>query len=864
MSLIAWYPLNGDTKDYSVSKIHGTISGTLSMDNNGKIGKTFLFKNDDSGVNVNRKIEGLSEYTMCAWINPAGNHKNYNGTVISSGNWNNSCWTFGVNQTNTAIDVASSGYNKYINYNIPLNSWTHILCTVKNNISKLYVNGKYVGELSITGTLATDANNFCIGRETYASGHFSFNGKINDVRIYDSALSLKEINEVYKTKILHYSFNECQEPRSVENDNVIVSNSTAGSFNPGWNANLHPHAISVSNWSGGYNGGVPSPEVGYHAHWILDSNKIPNMVFPNLNNSNGLSLGNRWLGISGDINRKLTVSSKTITISWDQKTTDIGLYSTGGPHLRRLTDTAYGFHVGQHNKKNTKVNTWERMSYTFTMPDDLDTTKTVSYYFYGNNGNQGVLYIKNIELEYKDHYTNSTLKNRKGIITDSSGFINHSGEMTSNYPAWSSDGLTGSGCCNFTQNKVVPIPNSAKLTHNQQTISVWLKVNSRSSSSNSGLFGGAHNGAYDAKSGIMFGFESGNTIRCKFYSTTTKVDLTCSVAENNTWIMYTIVINGSNQYVYKNGVKVTSGSVNLTEIDWSGTGQIYLGRTTDFVNINDISIDDFRIYATALSDEDILELYKTRGSVSKDGKVFINEITEKINYAYKINNAIRSKEFKNGLTRYEQNDCKVTLTDDGVRIYRTPNITSDSKTTYGGLRLQLPFGTFEKGKKYKVSFKAKGISANGIYVPNISAQMGWGTVGGLKALNASSHKVIPANFNNNNYEDFWAIFDTTDFDVYQTATKTEGMCTEGKNYNCTRDLAIGFSYANTGTSGTDVYIKDIKIYEIIDDESLNTVNKKGQLISGEINEVWDKQDEDYGMFRLYKNGECKAKEFIEN
>jgi hypothetical protein len=132
MSLIAWYPLNGDTKDYSVSKIHGTISGTLSMDNNGKIGKTFLFKNDDSGVNVNRKIEGLSEYTMCAWINPAGNHKNYNGTVISSGNWNNSCWTFGVNQTNTAIDVASSGYNKYINYNIPLNSWTHILCTVKN------------------------------------------------------------------------------------------------------------------------------------------------------------------------------------------------------------------------------------------------------------------------------------------------------------------------------------------------------------------------------------------------------------------------------------------------------------------------------------------------------------------------------------------------------------------------------------------------------------------------------------------------------------------------------------------------------------------------------------------------------------
>ena len=225
MALIAWYPLNGNTEDYSINKIHGTTLGTLSIDNNGKIGKTFLFKNDDSGVNVNRKIEGLTEYTMCAWINPAGNHRNYNGTVISSGNWNGSCWAFGVNQTNTAIDVAGPGYNKYISYNVPLDSWTHILCTVKNNVSTLYVNGEYVGQLDFVCTLKTDASNFCIGRETYASGYFSFNGKINDVRIYDNALSVKEIKEVYKTKILHYSFNECQEYTESIKNGIITDSS---------------------------------------------------------------------------------------------------------------------------------------------------------------------------------------------------------------------------------------------------------------------------------------------------------------------------------------------------------------------------------------------------------------------------------------------------------------------------------------------------------------------------------------------------------------------------------------------------------------------------------------------------------------
>ncbi len=38
------------------------------------------------------------------------------------------------------------------------------------------------------------------------------NGKLNDFRLYDHVLSLKEIKEVARAKILHYTFNDFQEP----------------------------------------------------------------------------------------------------------------------------------------------------------------------------------------------------------------------------------------------------------------------------------------------------------------------------------------------------------------------------------------------------------------------------------------------------------------------------------------------------------------------------------------------------------------------------------------------------------------------------------------------------------------------------
>lgn len=68
MSLIAWYPLNGDTNDYSGNNYHLTNNGATN-NASGKIGSCYEF---DKTLNANMTCENLNcsnmqnEFTVSA------------------------------------------------------------------------------------------------------------------------------------------------------------------------------------------------------------------------------------------------------------------------------------------------------------------------------------------------------------------------------------------------------------------------------------------------------------------------------------------------------------------------------------------------------------------------------------------------------------------------------------------------------------------------------------------------------------------------------------------------------------------------------------------------------------------------------
>lgn len=95
MSLIHWWPLNGDAED-KVGNKHGTLLGTATLTEPGKLG-TCLSVGDGTKItagvsvaNCNLLDEISNEYSAAMWIKVHGTHVHYEGAFISSGDWNNS------------------------------------------------------------------------------------------------------------------------------------------------------------------------------------------------------------------------------------------------------------------------------------------------------------------------------------------------------------------------------------------------------------------------------------------------------------------------------------------------------------------------------------------------------------------------------------------------------------------------------------------------------------------------------------------------------------------------------------------------------------------------------------------------------
>ena len=74
---------------------------------------------------------------------------------------------------------------------MPLNTWTHLAATYDGTVLALYVNGVQAATLVVSGPLITSTGALQIGGNAIWGEWF--NGLIDEVRVYNRALSATEI-----------------------------------------------------------------------------------------------------------------------------------------------------------------------------------------------------------------------------------------------------------------------------------------------------------------------------------------------------------------------------------------------------------------------------------------------------------------------------------------------------------------------------------------------------------------------------------------------------------------------------------------------------------------------------------------------
>jgi hypothetical protein len=74
---------------------------------------------------------------------------------------------------------------------LPLNTWSHLAVTFDNSTLRIFVNGVQVGSRAVAGPLLTSTGVLRFGGNSIWGEYFA--GRLDDIRIYNRALSAAEI-----------------------------------------------------------------------------------------------------------------------------------------------------------------------------------------------------------------------------------------------------------------------------------------------------------------------------------------------------------------------------------------------------------------------------------------------------------------------------------------------------------------------------------------------------------------------------------------------------------------------------------------------------------------------------------------------
>jgi Concanavalin A-like lectin/glucanases superfamily len=205
--LVAYYPFNGNVNDVSGNNFHGTPSQiNMSTDRNNESGKAISL-NGQSFLEIPHDNRFNGEMaTISVWYNAQSYTDNGQGNqrlLVSKrdpSGWGGG-YEIGLNNNNGQGIHASwtnSGGNGAILYsnNLNISQWYHYVYVHDRNTVKLYLNGSLVKEMSNTGMLTS--NNLPTRFGQRPNGWHPFIGKLDDIGIWNRALTPEEINYLYQ------------------------------------------------------------------------------------------------------------------------------------------------------------------------------------------------------------------------------------------------------------------------------------------------------------------------------------------------------------------------------------------------------------------------------------------------------------------------------------------------------------------------------------------------------------------------------------------------------------------------------------------------------------------------------------------
>ena len=252
--LVGWWPFNGNANDESGNGNNGIVNGSsLTIDRLGNNASAYYFNGLNNYIDIasNNTINFQNEFSISVWL--ITNQNNFNAGII--GKWNDFngllqdgqeefALTVNDGVVNTMFALLRTNTSPNTNFQVQFNNssynenqWNLFTYIFNNNSITLYKNNAIVGTASTTGSVINHIQNLEVGRyaggQPTSGGNTHFNGSLDDIGIWNRALTEEEltslysgsplgINETLQSNLLSVSPNPAQNQINVNTDDKLV------------------------------------------------------------------------------------------------------------------------------------------------------------------------------------------------------------------------------------------------------------------------------------------------------------------------------------------------------------------------------------------------------------------------------------------------------------------------------------------------------------------------------------------------------------------------------------------------------------------------------------------------------------------
>ena len=593
MALQVWLPLTKDLRNQGLDNNYLVSTSTATYSSaGGKLGGCYNFSgttgtgillSGDVATFMNTYINNHS-WSMCAWVKNSVSDRSTPVISLTYGLRMTAGATTGVSLYNSSRTVSCTS-----NVTTGDGKWHHIVATydVNTNAIKIYVDGINTGNATYTSgyTYASSwTNGLFIGRDpnnNTANASYFYQGAMNDIRIYDHCLSLMEVKQLSQGLILHYPLNR----QGFGQENLFSQKY--------W-------TYSTSGWAGN----VISSVAGSTIKPIINSDG--SCILTGAGSS-----GNSQCYLQNSSHKVNLTANKTYTISVLVTSTNVSKfkfwwydYDSNG---NRLTTSSTNIFTINHGE--TKL-----LSYTRTLSENTTSCYWELNMYTADTSATLLLHAHSLKLEEGSIATPWCPNSADELATtmglngtteyDTSGYCNNgtwhgTHTNTSDTPKYAVSTTATGNASTYLEGPILPAE--------AQTAALWIKSKK---SQNAAIFN-------DKTTGLQIGLLNSLLYMNSKAST---AGFTTTHWIDDDWNHVVVTYDGTTRKVYINGEAETQSGASNYYIHNADNCWLWNRSYNNNYPFNG-SLSDFRIYATALSADDVKSLYQNCATIDSDGTI---------------------------------------------------------------------------------------------------------------------------------------------------------------------------------------------------------------------------------------------------